>query len=346
MLGIDWLQFSCTREGYEATVEWFERLGEGRKWEMLFRTLGTFNQYAGGYEILPGCKAWFGGTDGRGLVQLSGGGCDLIQLVDICGLLNIMVCDDLFDMRVTRIDCCYDDVVRVVEPADVHEIAKAGDVVGYKKCRFIESTEIDSGVHGDTCYLGVRGRDGSGQFVRVYDKSVESDGYIEGVRWEVEFTGSRARAVGGLLAACYNDADAVKVVGQCIGGAVDFVHRKDGVPLRRCKRYLWWQVLIDRLGKCDISAERGELSVGRLAAWLERCVVSSLKTCREAYGEDWWDAYELRVRECSISASQRMAVTAYLEGELLSAHLDEYQSRLDSESILDNVRQPLLDEGL
>jgi hypothetical protein len=142
---------------------------------------------------------------------------------------------------------------------------------------------------GRGVYIGRRGENGSGRFVRVYDKGLEKGEFPAGqlVRWELEASadvavqlwadyvsqlGSTPEAVSALLSA--------RVL-----GAVDF--RSPG-RLDRSSRAGWWERVLSLIG--DVVLCKARRKVSRLAghvAWLRRAVVPKLAACAKASGQEF-----------------------------------------------------------
>lgn len=97
--------------------------------------------------------------------------------------------------KVTRVDISWDDYSKKFQPRELMQYWISGQIstpARYAKC-------VASRQQGfDTFYLGKRGSD---RMLRVYDKSGESDGEIDAIRWEFEYRRERAQAIAQCIAA-------------------------------------------------------------------------------------------------------------------------------------------------
>jgi DNA relaxase NicK len=190
-----------------------------------------------------------------------------------------------------RVDAEFDDTQKIITPAEVYAVAKAGGVVGFKRREFREVGETGSDVSGSTCYLGRRGGRGSGKFLRVYDKEQESEGAIDAVRWECEFSGKHSREVFTRLAACKTAFEFVRTVGASLGGCVDFVERTSA-HVDRCVRLPWYQRIVDVIGRARVRIARKAPTVERMARWCHS-VSTVFALVREAYRQDGVEEEEI-----------------------------------------------------
>ncbi len=130
------------------------------------------------------------------------------------------------NFKCSRIDLAFDDFERLIEPFDLFQLAKfQGDVSGFRRVRWLEDVKIGGGSDGvisAMCAFGRRGEIGSGKFLRVYDKGLESDGKIDAVRWEVEFSGKKAQEVFDKISSSNDITGLGKRVSEYIGGCVNF----------------------------------------------------------------------------------------------------------------------------
>jgi hypothetical protein len=100
----------------------------------------------------------------------------------------------------SRLDIRLDDYEKRLKPQDAKEYADNGQVFGFKSGPTGRCYSYVSGRDGgETIYFGARGKNGAGKYLRVYDKSVESQGAIDAIRIEVELSSKKARDFWGLL---------------------------------------------------------------------------------------------------------------------------------------------------
>lgn len=107
---------------------------------------------------------------------------------------------ELQEFRPTRLDCYFDDIRRVFSLREIEAAAEGGAVVGFRTGRDRRDWLFGGGsvsLTGTGWSFGRRGSDGSGKYVRAYDKSLESkdeSGFslYEGIRWEAELSDEKA----------------------------------------------------------------------------------------------------------------------------------------------------------
>ena len=113
-----------------------------------------------------------------------------LESVDDFFLSREMFCSLLErGVRFTRIDLCYDDFNKRITPFEWDNMAKSGRV----ECKARSRSYIASCFKkGDTVYFGRRS---GGRMLRIYDKSYESKGVIDSIRYEFEFKRDYAIAI-------------------------------------------------------------------------------------------------------------------------------------------------------
>jgi hypothetical protein len=144
---------------------------------------------------------------------------------------------------------------------------------------------------GRGVYIGSRGENGSGRFVRVYDKGLESGQAAAGeiIRWELESSADVARQIwADFVAVLGNDSSggATALLAARVVGAVDF--RTPDCRLDRSERSSWWSAFLELVGRPVLC--RARQKVTRLAghvAWLRRTVVPKIAACAKATGQDF-----------------------------------------------------------
>lgn len=229
-------------------------------------------------------------TNGRIAVEIPGSALDGYDTELIVSLLRGL---RSLDFQASRLDVYADDHERTMTSptwlyASVHEDDLFGgairrDYTGFRTC----TRHVISGKDGrtyDEVAFGRRGQNGSGKYLRIYDKKLESKGEIDAIRMELELSNERARtAVDMILGSGPNVA---QTLGSMVGGAIDFVHRDGKTHLDRMKRYDWWQSIIDRLGRARIAGKRVHKRVERSRDYVHRQVGGTLQMLHAAYGPE------------------------------------------------------------
>jgi DNA relaxase NicK len=182
------------------------------------------------------------------------------------------------EVRCSRIDIRADDYDRQLELSQISEALTEGNYSGFK----YGSTIINHGQAGWTCYLG--GRE-SQHFMRIYDKTAESEGRLDCIRLESEFKADRADAIFHSIAK-ENHCSATTIA-KWIFGSFKFIERIDK-NIKRCPLLTWWDSFVSRVTTESAVAvvERVKSSVERKKTWIERQVSKSLALIERAFGAD------------------------------------------------------------
>ena len=141
------------------------------------------------------------------------------------------------------------------------------------------------------------GSSGSGKYMRIYDKGLESEGREDFIRWELELSGKCAAEVCSKVLKCPDVASYGGLLGAVIAGVIDFRVRAKGRGQRehasRRERMQWWAGVVEVLGGDEIKV-RGkvpEATIERTASWMHRQVSGSLAAVRMALGEEEFDRW-------------------------------------------------------
>jgi len=197
-------------------------------------------------------------------------------------------CRDLcvkFSFKCSRTDLCFDDYEKIIRPQEVTEFANQGSYKGFRKHKPIIERQRSGELLGDSIYFGTRGKNGAGKYLRCYGKDLESDGEVDAVRWEVEFSKERANAVFFELAMSADVTEFASKLAMFIGGAIDFIEYNG----KRCDpidRLAFWEQILDALGAAEIRCPQPEQSIETAMEWVEVSVAPSLEKIRRAIGDD------------------------------------------------------------
>lgn len=168
----------------------------------------------------------------------------------------------LYDLRLncTRLDLALDDYSRELIVLDkVLAAASVGNVVGFRRWQHFRPVRnmVTGELEGETHSFGRRGRDGSGRFVRIYDKGLESNGEQDCIRLEVELSGDIAREFFAELVGAGSVEKFYSTVARIAVGSIDFKDRAGAHGHKdRMVRLDWWQRVIDRVGEGVYAVKR------------------------------------------------------------------------------------------
>jgi DNA relaxase NicK len=141
--------------------------------------------------------------------------------------------------------------------------------------------------------IGQRGSDGSGRYVRAYDKGLETKSAPAGewVRWEVEFSDQCANDVAnaytiGPLAELPGDEVAEVAIMRRALGAVEFREVTGARMLSRRPLVAWWSAFIAGVETLRVKAARFLASAAGWTGWTKKAVWPQLLAYSQKVGVD------------------------------------------------------------
>jgi len=244
-------------------------------------------------------------------LDIPGSACDELTAPD---LLLLMQWIRELGGKCTRIDVFYDDYDRRVSLEELRTAIDEHDFTYFRiagKNQTLDRTKKENGgLTYDAVTFGRRGSAGSGKYLRVYDKNLESDGEENCIRWEVEFTERYAEKVFNILSGADGYLEVFAVAcGALVGGCIKFVHRNGDKNIDRLELYDWWKEITEDLGVLRVRIGKKKNTLIGMMEWTERqfaptlsVIGESFKTERDLY--DWLQ--ELRsVGDSKQNAHQR-----------------------------------------
>ena len=209
------------------------------------------------------------------------------------------------EAKIGRIDVYYDDYSRIISPRKLHKtvfelddddpnyvIRK--DFTGFRTIDQNQKADKNSGLKYDCVAFGSRGSKGSGAYLRIYDKYLESGGDVDAIRWELELTGGKARAAFEKIYQHIQEPDSLaKLAGGLIGGCIDFQKRDTGDKnLDRCERYEFWQRILDQIGKAKFEIVYSKPTIHKAKEYTAKQTINLHKAIKAALGPEkyfeWW----------------------------------------------------------
>lgn len=200
--------------------------------------------------------------------------------LDICGsalsglshlqILRLLKSLQSIGFSCSRIDVKLDDFSKIVTPALAYEAWKNGNVSGFQVHKWTTSGRFGEEC-GETLSLGRRGSNGSGKYLRIYNKTVQSCGLIDATRIELEMSDIWAKDAFKNL--CSIDENSLEMIPQMlagyISGAVDFIDKSvDPDHASRCPRLSWWDAIIGEFAKFKASRIYKTQTLEKAKKWL------------------------------------------------------------------------------
>lgn len=288
VVGVDWISGTVPHDKVESLIKYltnfFQAVPEVR----------NHGQYRYDSSVLfnpLSIQVFFDSTEdrslqvhsGRAMVVIPGAACGSLQADFLMMLIHDLVFT--FWMKATRLDVCWDDYKRTVPIETIEAALEAGQVSGYRSYEVRKPKRFNGPMEGHSVLLGKRGQNGGGKYMRVYDKSLESKGEVNCIRWEVEYSKEKAQAVCFALAQQDTIEKFGVLVGAFVGGAVDFLVRKDK-HLDRATRLDWWQGVRDLLGVAVLRGSKNLKVLEKTQEWIEKSVAPSLRMLVRACGHE------------------------------------------------------------
>lgn len=217
----------------------------------------------------------------------------LHYLPELLGLDDIKVEDSMYDIKpifqalrdnncsLSRLDIAFDDTTKRFYPEEFLDFWRNRQVKS--PCHSYSF----SGSKGSTFYLGSR----ANKILRIYDKTVESHGKIDAIRYEIE---THHRYSDDLMEMILNDQFNFFDVLQKW-----FIRLKEKPSCESLNDKRWaskaedlkeWVDFInsqnERLSNCVFPIHSRDVSMEKKAAWIHRDVVRSLVMYQRSYGSD------------------------------------------------------------
>jgi hypothetical protein len=279
--------------------------------------------YGGGLAWLCGARLDVQPTQasmgGRERLALSG---EALRQLPIGDQLRVVKRLAELGAKGTRVDAAFDDFNRLAPMSAVHAACQAGHFAGFQVWEPRGRMRRNGDREGDMVTMGSRGSGGSGKYLRIYDKNLESDGAIDCIRWELELSQERAEQAFTWLATVADVAAWRLLLGNWIGGAVDFIERdreSSDRHLDRCPRLAWWEQLRELLGAAELSVPRAPSTLQERVAWALSSVSRIMCESAAVLVEQGYDAWALLLdawRRGSWRVRQSVVDAALLAGGL------------------------------
>lgn len=135
----------------------------------------------------------------------------------------------------SRIDICFDDFTKSYKPSYYYKKFLNGCLV--TKMRTVKMVHSGDG-KGETFYLGDRRK----KMLRIYDKSVESGGEIDAIRYELELHANSAKAF--FVHVIDSKESEISVFGDCLLDVLDIRRKSDDKNITRWEKNKKWYAFI------------------------------------------------------------------------------------------------------
>lgn len=303
VVGLDWISMTFPGESeprvHQTHRDWFGFDDPG-EWGSGFNFFDQALRFGDGASILRS-------ADRAGLI-IPGSSMSPMTPHQRIGMLEDLI--RIPGSKVTRLDVAL-DYFDAPFLSNAIESCKRGELQGAKTFTPIPAYTADGDLTGLTLYLGKRGKKGSGRFLRLYDKGLETKtlGRGEWERWEIEMSRTVSDKVARSLVA--SQAWWETAAGVALG-AVSF-EEADGTLVE------WFARMVEGIDGCRVTADRTASSLEGFVEWFERCAAPMLGAMVERSGLSLGEVLE------ELEVRMTPSVNA-----LRSPVLREFLSRLDA----------------
>ena len=251
------------------------------------------------YRGSLGCLYMFRRTETgiRYRLSVSGRACSSVPLELLLRFFEIVHSNNP-EVECKRLDICLDDYSKRLTFENLCAALDAENYSGFRNGLAIKNFDKSGGW---TVELGSRQSD---HFVRAYNKSAQSKGRIDAVRWESEFKGDKANYIYHQLASQKTVVDSMACLELYVFGDFNFIH-KDDKNLERCDKLDWWAEFLDWVGfgRAKVLIEKPVTSIESRIIWIKKQVEKSLALLSRAFGLDDFDSF---IDDCVASGSRRL----------------------------------------
>lgn len=270
---IDWLRVSCKRESFVEVREiWRSYFGTGEPARGRYN-LSQGERYGSSGGVYWDENEFYCILEASGELLRTIGHCQVFGLLQRlvecgCSVKRLDLAVDVFSDRVFLLDC-------------VERSCASGELCGARRWRLTEE-RTGAVVSGRMVCLGRRGSDGSGRYVRVYDKGLEQ-GELRAntwVRWEAELSDDVATQAAIRICKADNAFAELRAIAV---GSVEFRTVTGRQHLAERPLVPWYE----ELAKGDtrmLRAQRVKTSFDRWAGWVREAVVPTVSTFSKMLG--------------------------------------------------------------
>ncbi len=269
-VGLDWVRVTADASLLDQLREWaVERFGaavDGEYRGMYFYRCRQ--DYGLGVRLL-----WSHASASSVCVELPGS-----VLASFSGDERVVMLRELLELGCvpTRLDGAVDVVAPGVDLVErLAASCEAGNLCGARRWKPDHEFDAEGNASQLMVRIGRRGNEGSGRYVRAYDKGLEQ-GRERNVwqRLETEFADSVAEQVGGVLAVCGDGW--VRELARMVAGSFDLRSGDRSQRVETRRRVRWWGDFVSRLDVVCVRAVRVLSTAAGKLAHLRRAVAPTL----------------------------------------------------------------------
>jgi hypothetical protein len=213
----------------------------------------------------------------------------------------------------SRIDLKVDDYDKIITPEVAYDSVRSRNFSGLRAFRWLcsgYSGAPDDSI-GSTLELGRRGKNGSGKFIRIYNKSIESKGLTDCTRIELELSDTKAKDAFMAFSSFELSSWSCLILGF-LKNSVSFIDRlapKKSGRADRCPLLDWWAYLVESVQSIPFTPRVVVCTYEKSKLWIEKQVLPTLAfVLNGIYASekqegcdfilwDWWKEGEKRMND-------------------------------------------------
>jgi DNA relaxase NicK len=216
------------------------------------------------------------------ICQLSGTACRRAGTSAIAGLIRLIY---MQGGQLSRLDVNVDDFMRDLSYDELMKASYEGRYTRFRKSVRFDANSIRSKAGGFTISFGDRASD---RYVRVYDAKAKHG--IDAIRFEAEFKGAIANAIGKMITTVTTDEILSKLLGGILNGTIRITESTRNHNTNRIANSPFWQRFSDRLSTAiRVSSPKREVTIENTINYVRNIVAKPLAKFIAYYGCHWAD---------------------------------------------------------
>lgn len=279
---VDWMRFSGSRSLLgEVVAKLSKLLGAGEPAKARFNKESCI-RWGDTASVHWNAEPSKSDRDTSLLVEITGTACAMLEPDDVHAWLRWFYSHGF---RPTRLDLAVDFFGEQIDLIDrMRQASDAGCLCGARVYGHQINREASGALRGHMITTGRRGKNGSGRYLRCYDKGLEQESRPAGewIRLEGEFSDEVAFEALELLC---DQEDLLAAAAEIVVGCVDFREANGQTSYARRPRLEWWDAVCRFFGSVRIKAPKRVAKLTGWLRWIGEAVVPGVATAAALLGQ-------------------------------------------------------------
>jgi DNA relaxase NicK len=216
------------------------------------------------------------------ICQLSGTACRRAGTSAIAGFIRHIYKEG---GQLSRLDINVDDFMRDLSYEEIMKASYEGRYTRFRKSVRFDAYNTRSTAGGFTVSFGDRASD---RYVRIYDAKAKHG--IDAIRFEAEFKGAIANAIGKMITVVTTDEMLSKLLGGILNGTLRITEGARNHNTNRIANSPFWQRFADRLSNAiHVSSPKRKVTIENTVQYVRNIVAKPLAKFIAYYGCHWAD---------------------------------------------------------